>query len=1051
MSMGTRIADLSVRRHRSITVVMVVATLAIGVLAVVPTLAPSLQTVFAPITVDTDPENMLADDEPVRVFHNQMKERFELNDMVVIGVVNDEHPDGVFNPATLAKIKTLTDFAQTLHYDRGGYRIEPGRPGDADKPGPEGDGRDTGGDGPDLPAGLGGEGGDGPDLPAGLGDDENGPDLPPGLGGDDAGDEEDPREDRPEPIVEAEEYRGVISRDVIAPSAVDKVEPGDPVRVSLLMPTVPKDANAARRVRLLARRTPFLNGTLVSEDGKMVAIYLPLTHKDLSHTVYTDLKEKIDELGGPERFYITGLPVAEDHFGHEMFIQMAISAPAAMALIFVLMLVFFRKLIVVVSPMIVAMVSVIFTMGSLVISGFTIHIMSSMIPIFIMPIAVLDSIHIISEFFEKYQATRDRAKTIRDVMDALFVPMLYTSLTSAAGFASLALTPIPPVQVFGVFVALGIMVAWLLTVVFIPAFVMFIPPRALENFGARHDASAGEAHPGLIGRFLHWTGGWTVRYAKPILGGAAVVALVSVYGMGLIRVNDNPVKWFTESHPIRVADRVLNDHFGGTYMAYLSLEAQDRPIDAERLAFIETRAGQVGRKALDRDYPGADDVLAETARLARRTAREVPAEKPEAFFEAWIGKVRRRKADANDARRLAWDEALTFAEQQKQAFFEVFKDPQVLRYVADLQRALGETGVVGKSNSVADVVRTVHRDFRAEEVEFVEPENDPLYSVPDTQPTVADMLIQFQGGRKPHFLWHMVTRDYRSASLWVQLTSGDNQDMSAVVREIDAWLQDRPAPVPMKHAWFGKTFLNVKWQEKMVTGMLQSFAGSFLVVFLLMTILFRSALWGLLSMVPLTFTIGAIYGALGILGKDYDMPVAVLSSLTLGLAVDFAIHFLARSRAMYREHGSWAATAPAVFGEPARAIVRNIIVIATGFLPLLLAPLVPYQTVGMLMATILLVSGLATLLLLPALIGVLESRLFPSDEKVMHPACNCGSCVLSACAVVGLIVLNGYQLLSIPLTTLTWVAIVAVPAMALACGWLSRRQKCKTLPQGGAA
>ena len=69
----------------------------------------------------------------------------------------------------------------------------------------------------------------------------------------------------------------------------------------------------------------------------------------------------------------------------------------------------------------------------------------------------------------------------------------------------------------------------------------------------------------------------------------------------------------------------------------------------------------------------------------------------------------------------------------------------------------------------------------------------------------------------------------------------------------------------------------------MVSGMLQAFLGSFLIVFLMMTILYRSALWGLLSMVPLTVTIGLIYGAIGLVGKDYDMPVAVLSSLSLGL------------------------------------------------------------------------------------------------------------------------------------------------------------------------
>ncbi len=76
------------------------------------------------------------------------------------------------------------------------------------------------------------------------------------------------------------------------------------------------------------------------------------------------------------------------------------------------------------------------------------------------------------------------------------------------------------------------------------------------------------------------------------------------------------------------------------------------------------------------------------------------------------------------------------------------------------------------------------------------------------------------------------------------------------------------------------------------------------------------------------------------------MPVAILSSLTLGLAVDFAIHFLERVRVAYDKAGSWREANIEMFEEPARAITRNVIVVAIGFTPLLLAPLVPYQTVG---------------------------------------------------------------------------------------------------------
>jgi predicted RND superfamily exporter protein len=112
------------------------------------------------------------------------------------------------------------------------------------------------------------------------------------------------------------------------------------------------------------------------------------------------------------------------------------------------------------------------------------------------------------------------------------------------------------------------------------------------------------------------------------------------------------------------------------------------------------------------------------------------------------------------------------------------------------------------------------------------------------------------------------------------------------------------------------------------------------------------------------------------------MPVAVLSALSLGLAVDYAIHFLARSREAVARSGSWKAAVPHVFGEPARAISRNAIVLSAGFLPLLAAPLVPYQTVGIFIAAIILCAGLATLVIMPALVTLLQTRLFKKGSTV---------------------------------------------------------------------
>jgi len=950
MNIGSSMVGVSVERPKLVVAVMVTVTLVLALLAGLPTFWPATFSALHPLEVDTDPENMLPHDEPVRVFHDEMKRTLSLYDMVVLGVVNDADPDGVFNPDTLSRVYELTEYAKTLRW---------------------------------------------------------------------------PDKDNPD------EQAGVIEVDMIAPSLVDNIEQGGlgEVKFEWLMPKPPETREEALAVRDKALRIPFLNGTLVSEDGKALCIYLPLTSKDISYRVYSALRDRTDSFTGDEQYHITGLPVAEDTFGVEMFRQMAISAPLAMLIIFLLMLFFFRKLVLIISPMIVAVVSVICTMGLLVATGNTVHIMSSMIPIFIMPIAVLDAIHILSDFFDRYQETKDRKTTVVNVMDTLFVPMLYTSLTTAVGFASLALTPIPPVQIFGLFIAFGVMVAWILTVTFIPAYVMFIPRKSLENFGlaAGHEQEQADTP---MARFLARIGRVTYRRAKLILGLTLLAVVVAGYGISRIRINDNPIKWFTKSHPIRVADRVLNDHFGGTYMAYLALEPGEQEETVGKyvqglLARIADRAEMLA------DVTAADSVFGELRAETERIGTD--ADSADELLNSLEKFAVDRSDEADDDEWEAWDEAISLIDRERLRD-QVFKQPETLEYIAALQNHLLSTGIVGKSNSLSDIVKTVHRELMLGEQE--------QFRIPDSPGAVAQCLITYQNSHRPQDLWHFVTPDYTKTSIWVQLRSGDNKDMARVVESVDQYFTANPPPFNLDHKWFGLTYINVIWQDKMVSGMLQAFLGSFLVVLLMMIILFRSALWGILSMIPLTVTIGLIYGMIGLVGKDYDMPVAVLSSLSLGLAIDYAIHFLARSRQLHDQLGSWKTAAPAVFGEPARAISRNVIVVGVGFLPLLAAPLVPYKTVGVFIAAILLFAGVASLLILPSLIRVMTTLLFPKT-RLCSVACNCGTCVISAVAGLALVLVNVRQFLNVGWTRLTWISVVAIPVLWGSCAMLSRREKCR--------
>jgi hypothetical protein len=518
----------------------------------------------------------------------------------------------------------------------------------------------------------------------------------------------------------------------------------------------------------------------------------------------------------------------------------------------------------------------------------------------------------------------------------------------------LLLTPIPPVQVFGAFVAFGILLAFLLTVVLIPAYVVRMSPAALARLAPVKRAPASDK---LLARGLRRLGHFAFGNGKMIIGVAVLMVAFSIAGVYQIQINDNPVRWFKSSHPIRVADKVLNDHFAGTYDAFLVLSYRDDEalqsfIDSadELLTVVASETASAMREALAADTSDADRYYGDILNVA-----------DDAMF------------DSDDEPTVDALRELVMLAEEAQSAAKYFQRPDILQHVERIQQALVKSGQVGKTNALPDVVKVVNRELRGGAADD--------YRIPDSLPAVAQTLLQYQSSHRPQDLWHMATPDYTSTAIWLQLSSGDNQDMSRVMQVVDDYMEGDPLPAGVTLQWAGKTFINVVWQDAMVSGMLKSLFGAFVVVLVMMSFLFRSIRLGLLAMVPLTVTIGGVYGVIGWVGKDYDMPIAVLSSLTLGLSIDFAIHFIQRMRSLMRQTGTFRDAAAKMFEEPARAIARNAIVIAIGFTPLFFAPLVPYITVGAFMAAIMALSAVSTLILLPALIGVAGRWFFPEARK----------------------------------------------------------------------
>ncbi|MEZ5246528.1 MAG: MMPL family transporter [Acidimicrobiales bacterium] len=721
------LVDRSMRHPRRVLAIAAIATLVLGGL-------------FVRIRIDTDPENMLSSDAPVRVRNADLREQFQTGEMLVVGVFADE---SVVAPDTLAAAFALHD--------------------------------------------------------------------------------------------------AIATTDGVAPDTMISVRTAQPVGAAPAG-TADADALAAR-----IAGDPLLGGNVLSDDGDTLAFFIPLVSKSDAQPVSDAVDELLDAapaLAGFER-HIAGLPLAQEAFGDQMFVQMALFAPLAGLAIFLLMLVFFRRLVLVGPAMLLALLSVVWAMGLLIGTGNSLHIMSSMIPIFLMPVAILDAIHVISEFFDRYGRVRERREALRIVFDELAGPIAFTTITTVVGFGALALTPIPPVRVFGIFIAVGVVFAWLATLTVLPAVLMLVKESSIER--AVGNRAPGDGRFAAVVRRLPLG---ALRHRGLVLAGIAAIAAVSVPLILQIEVNDNPVNWFRSGHEVRVASERLNDELPGTFAANLVLTADD------------------------------------------------PAE---------------------------------------------LTSPETLATVAALQSEWAGGDIVGTSASYANLLG-------------------------DATGESADAVLA-AGRAESALVATLITDDGMHANIRLQLRDGDNQAMRSVVDATAEQLAVQPFPAGVTAEWAGETYLNLVWQDEMVSGMLVGFLVTLAIVTGLLVLLFRSITWALIGIAPVLWTILAVYGAIGLVGKSYDMPIAVLSTLVLGIGVDFAIHFVERFRELQADLGDARLAIEAFAEEPARALSRNAAVIAVGFTPLLLSSLTPYVIVGFFLASIIGLSWLATVVALPALVG----------------------------------------------------------------------------------
>ena len=320
------------------------------------------------------------------------------------------------------------------------------------------------------------------------------------------------------------------------------------------------DAKALKEKKEIILKEDAIVNRLISSDAKTTTIVARLSpNAGESPEVSLKLKALTEAIIQPEiekygyTFYLNGGPIVNSSFIEIAKADGALFTPLVILITIILLLVIFKKF----SSMFVSICIVIFTflivLSVQVMLGYKLNNFTVNMPVFITAIGIADAMHILWIYTVARKKGMDNIKAIHYSVRKNFLPILFTSLTTAVGFASLSISNVIPIKTLGIATANAALLAFVITILFVPAVLAIINPKIKQEDEKENAAS----------NFAKWYGAFIVKFDKKIF--ISTLMLFIVIGMGItqVKVDSNTVRYFKEDVPWRKAVNFIQDNISG--------------------------------------------------------------------------------------------------------------------------------------------------------------------------------------------------------------------------------------------------------------------------------------------------------------------------------------------------------------------------------------------------------------------------------------------------------------------------------------------------------
>jgi len=308
-------------------------------------------------------------------------------------------------------------------------------------------------------------------------------------------------------------------------------------------------------------------GTLISEDATATLVIAKITSGSDKGKVSGLIKSKIAELNlpGTVKIYYGGQPFLIDEVAKIIFHDMLLLAPIAFILIGLIILLNFRSKRGLILPLLTVTIAVVWTLGILSLLHYELTLIGSIIPVILLAVGSGWPIHILNRV--NNETDLDRKKALVKALLYVTVPVSLAAVAAMIGFLTFVFSSyLPMIKQFGIFSAVGIFIALLLSLTFVPAILSFL------TYKPKTSESTENSKVSFIDKFLKINVDFIYHKPAFIIIPWAVILILSAIGSTRIQHKADMVDFFKNSSDVKKTERLLQTKFTGSNPVYVAVK-----------------------------------------------------------------------------------------------------------------------------------------------------------------------------------------------------------------------------------------------------------------------------------------------------------------------------------------------------------------------------------------------------------------------------------------------------------------------------------------------